>query len=80
MSAPVIPETSKSSNSSITDLLTWKDPIKTGKVVGSIVLGLIVFKGINLLNIFFHLSYIALLCTYFFELFLALLTSSLCCC
>lgn len=50
--------------SSTCDLLTWKDPVKTGKVFGTTVLGLIVFKKINLINIFFHLAYIALLCMY----------------
>ncbi|KAL6451757.1 RTN1 Reticulon-like protein 1 [Candida maltosa Xu316] len=49
------------SSSSPCALLTWKDPIKTGKVFGSIVVGLIVFKTVNLFNIFFHLAYIGLL-------------------
>lgn len=53
------------SNSAMCDLLTWKDPIKTGKVFGSIILGLVVFKKVNLINIFFHLSYVALLCMYY---------------
>lgn len=52
------------SSSALTDLLTWKDPIQTGKIFGSIIVGLVVFKSINLLTIFFRLSYIALLCMY----------------
>lgn len=51
------------------DLLTWKDPVKTGKVFGITVGSLIVFKMVNLINIFFHLSYIALLCMYFTQWF-----------
>ena len=47
--------------SSSCDLLTWKNPIKTGKIFGAIVLGLVIFKTVNLFNIFFHLAYIGLL-------------------
>lgn len=43
------------------DLLTWKDPIKTGKLFGSIIIGLTIFKTINLINVLFHFGYIALL-------------------
>ncbi|EER35695.1 hypothetical protein CTRG_00434 [Candida tropicalis MYA-3404] len=43
------------------DLLTWKNPIKTGKIFGAIIFGLIIFKTVNLFNIFFHLAYIGLL-------------------
>lgn len=46
---------------STTDFLTWKNPIKTGKVFGSLVFGLIILKTVNLFNIFFHLAYIGLL-------------------
>ena len=49
------------SSCSTTDFLTWKNPIKTGKVFGSLVFGLIVLKTVNLFNIFFHLAYIGLL-------------------
>ncbi|KAI3406644.2 hypothetical protein KGF56_000490 [Candida oxycetoniae] len=42
-------------------LLTWKDPIYTGKVFGSLILGLVIFKTVNLVNIFFHVAYIGLL-------------------
>ncbi|KAI5955052.1 hypothetical protein KGF54_001613 [Candida jiufengensis] len=45
------------------NLLTWKDPIYTGKIFGSIIFGLIIFKTINWVNIIFHLSYILLLIT-----------------
>ncbi|CAI5759224.1 unnamed protein product [Candida verbasci] len=46
---------------SLCKLLSWKDPIATGKVFGSIVFSLIIFKTVNLFNIFFHLAYIGLL-------------------
>ncbi|EGW35567.1 uncharacterized protein SPAPADRAFT_58796 [Spathaspora passalidarum NRRL Y-27907] len=49
------------SNACPCDLLTWKNPIKTGKVLASIVVALVVFKTVNLINLFFHLSYIGLL-------------------
>ncbi|KAG2733785.1 hypothetical protein G9P44_003310 [Scheffersomyces stipitis] len=42
-------------------LLTWKDPIFTGKVFGGIVASLFVFKYVNLINHVFHFAYIALL-------------------
>jgi hypothetical protein len=37
-------------------LLTWKDPVKTGKVFGAIVAALVVLKSVNLLNLFFRLG------------------------
>ncbi|RLV92232.1 Reticulon-like protein 1 [Spathaspora sp. JA1] len=43
------------------ELLTWKDPIKTGKVLVSIIAALVVFKTVNLLNLFFRISFIGLL-------------------
>lgn len=42
-------------------LLTWKDPIKTGKVFGTLVVSLIVLKSVNLLSLFFRLGSIALI-------------------
>ncbi|ODV64736.1 hypothetical protein HYPBUDRAFT_115700 [Hyphopichia burtonii NRRL Y-1933] len=59
--SPVTPVTQAVSQHSPCELLTWKDPVKTGKVFGSIVLALVVFKKVNLFNIFFHLAYIGLL-------------------
>ena len=53
--------TGAADKTSICYLLTWKDPIHTGKVFGSIVFGLLIFKSVNLVNIFFHASYVALL-------------------
>lgn len=46
------------------DLLTWKDPIRTGKVFGALVATLVVFKTVNLFTLFFRLAYIGLLGTY----------------
>ncbi|CCE73291.1 Piso0_000324 [Millerozyma farinosa CBS 7064] len=46
---------------SVQDLLTWKDPVKTGKVFGGLILTLLVFKTVNLFNVFFHLAYLGLL-------------------
>jgi hypothetical protein len=40
--------------------LTWEDPARTGKVFGSIVAILIVFKTVNLFNVFFHVAYLGL--------------------
>ncbi|CAK7905987.1 hypothetical protein CAAN1_14S02344 [[Candida] anglica] len=57
MSAPVVTPTSTSTCS----LLTWKDPVQTAKVFGGIVTTLIVFKFVNLFNLFFHLAYLGLL-------------------
>ncbi|RCK59421.1 Reticulon-like protein 1 [Candida viswanathii] len=59
--SPTSAETCPYQASSTCDLLTWRNPIKTGKVFGAIVLGLIIFKTVNLFNIFFHLAYIGLL-------------------
>jgi len=42
-------------------LLTWKDPVKTGKVFGTLVLSLVVLKSVNLLSLFFRLGSIALI-------------------
>jgi len=42
-------------------LLTWKDPVLTGKVFGSIVVSLVVLKYINLINLFFRGAYVGLL-------------------
>ncbi|KAI5965828.1 uncharacterized protein KGF55_001191 [Candida pseudojiufengensis] len=49
------------SNDAFINLLTWKNPIYTGKIFGSILFGLIIFKTINWIKIIFHLSYILLL-------------------
>lgn len=72
MSAPTAPTTSAApvSSSKVTDkhchcdLLTWKDPVKTGKVFGTIIVTLLVLKTVNLFNIFFHVAYIGLLSMY----------------
>lgn len=42
-------------------LLTWKDPIQTGKVFGALVFSLIVLKSVNLLSLFFRLGSYALI-------------------
>ncbi|KAH3684059.1 hypothetical protein WICPIJ_004961 [Wickerhamomyces pijperi] len=42
-------------------LLTWKNPVATGKVFGGIIASLIVIKYVDLLNLFFRLTSIALL-------------------
>lgn len=39
-------------------LITWQDPVKTGKVFGAVVLALIALKKGNPLNWFFHVAYI----------------------
>ncbi|CAH2350660.1 reticulon-like protein 1 [[Candida] railenensis] len=49
------------SQSNLSSLLTWENPAQTGKVFGGIVATLIVFKFVNLLNVFFHLSYLGLI-------------------
>lgn len=41
-------------------ILTWKDPVKTGKVFGTIIAALIVLKSVNLLSLFFRLSALVL--------------------
>lgn len=43
------------------DLLTWKNPIQTGKVFGVILAILLVIKFVNLFKIFFHVAYLGLL-------------------
>lgn len=58
---PVVAQTS------LCALLTWQDPIKTGKVFGAIVSTLVIFKSVNLFNVFFHLAYIGLICMYHFQ-------------
>lgn len=58
INATPVPATSECSTCS---LLTWKDPVKTGKVFGSIVAALLVLKTVNLFNLFFRLAYIGLL-------------------
>lgn len=45
-------------------LLTWEDPARTGKVFGAIVAVLVVFKTVNLFNVFFHVAYLGLLGKY----------------
>lgn len=42
-------------------LLTWKDPVKTGKVFGAIVAALILLKSVNLLNLYFHVVSLTLI-------------------
>ncbi|KAK6455059.1 Reticulon-domain-containing protein [Scheffersomyces xylosifermentans] len=56
--APIVTPPSSSSTCS---LLTWKDPVLTGKVFGSIIVSLIVLKYINLINLFFRGAYVGLL-------------------
>lgn len=58
---PVVAPVSAKSSCLSLDLLTWKDPVQTGKIFGSIIASLIVFKTVNLFNVFFHLAYIGLL-------------------
>lgn len=41
-------------------LLTWKDPVATGKVFGGIVLGLVLLK-VNVINYVFYVAYLSLL-------------------
>lgn len=48
------------SHSSVCALLTWKDPVATGKVFGSIV-GALVLTKVNVFNHLFHVLYLALL-------------------
>lgn len=43
------------------DLLTWRDPVKTGKVFAGLVFSLILVKYVNLLSLFFRLATYALL-------------------
>lgn len=45
----------------LTELLTWKNPAYTGKVLGLTLGGLLLFKAIDLVRIFFKISYITLL-------------------
>ncbi|CCG24045.1 Rtn1 protein [Candida orthopsilosis Co 90-125] len=45
----------------LTELLTWKNPVYTGKVLGLTLGGLILFRTIDLVRIFFKISYITLL-------------------
>ncbi|KAI5959194.1 hypothetical protein CANMA_004121 [Candida margitis] len=45
----------------LTELLTWKNPVYTGKILGLTLGGLILFKTIDLVRIFFKISYITLL-------------------
>lgn len=66
MSTPTAPTTTAplAQKNCHCDLLTWKDPVKTGKVFGTIILTLLVLKTVNLFNIFFHVAYIGLLGMY----------------
>lgn len=62
---PVKPATTEAPQQCETlQLLTWKDPAYSAKVFGSIIVGLFVFKTVNLINVFFHLAYLALLGKY----------------
>lgn len=67
MSTPTVPTTTAplAKKDCHCDLLTWKDPVKTGKVFGTIIFTLLVLKTVNLFNIFFHVAYIGLLGMYF---------------
>lgn len=69
MSAPATPLNTAqiADNQFHCDLLTWKDPVKTGKVFGAIMVVLLVFKTVNLFNVFFHFAYIGLLLSALFE-------------
>ncbi|OBA22382.1 hypothetical protein METBIDRAFT_39754 [Metschnikowia bicuspidata var. bicuspidata NRRL YB-4993] len=53
-SLPAVP-----SQSCVCSLLTWKDPVATGKVFGAIVAALVLAK-VNVVNHVFHLLYLAL--------------------
>lgn len=49
------------SNKSINlPLLTWKEPVKTGKVFGGLVAALIFLKSVNVLSLFFRLASLVL--------------------
>lgn len=42
-------------------LLTWDNPVETGKVFGAVIFALVVLKSVNLLSLFFRLGFYALL-------------------
>ncbi|KAK6462689.1 Reticulon-domain-containing protein [Scheffersomyces coipomensis] len=42
-------------------VLGWQDPIFTGKIFAGVVSTLVIFKYVNLFNLFFHIAYIGLL-------------------
>ncbi|CEP22422.1 RTN1 [Cyberlindnera jadinii] len=54
MSAPAT--TAQAPKAIFPPILTWKDPVKTGKVFGTIIAALIVLKSVNLLNLFFRIG------------------------
>lgn len=54
----------KYANDPTFQLISWKDPVKTGKVFGSIIVGLAVLKKGNPINWFFHVAFLALLGMY----------------
>lgn len=45
-------------------LITWKDPVATGKVVAGILAGLVVLRFGNPINWFFHFAYLGLIGMY----------------
>lgn len=44
--------------------LTWQDPVLTGKIVGSLIGGLVILKTVDLISLFFRLASIGLLGMY----------------
>lgn len=52
--------TANPSSSSLCSLLTWKDPVATGKVFGGLLLGLVLLK-VNFINYIFYAAYLGLL-------------------
>ena len=54
MSTPTVPTTTAplAKKDCHCDLLTWKDPVKTGKVFDTIIFTLLVLKTVNLFNSF----------------------------
>lgn len=42
-------------------ILTWKDPVKTGKVFGGVIFALIILKSVNLLSLFFRITSLTLI-------------------
>lgn len=54
------PPASSSPAGGVWPLLTWKNPVATGKVFGGLVLGLVLLK-VNVINYFFYVAYLGLL-------------------
>lgn len=62
--APGTATTCKYLGNPYVQLLVWKDPVTTGKVVATILSGLIIIKFGNPINWMFHMTYIGLLGMY----------------